>query len=69
MTRGDATATSSDRRIGTALSRDAKRPATPLAGPYGHPLHPVLVTIPIGAWVKGVRVVDEATQAQGFARS
>jgi uncharacterized membrane protein len=31
--------------------RRAKRPATVLAGPYGHPLHPVLVTIPIGAWV------------------
>jgi len=22
-----------------------------LAGPYGHPLHPILVTVPIGAWV------------------
>jgi uncharacterized membrane protein len=22
-----------------------------LTGPYGHPFHPVLVTIPIGAWV------------------
>jgi uncharacterized membrane protein len=22
-----------------------------LAGPYGHPFHPVLVTVPIGAWV------------------
>ena len=22
-----------------------------LAGPYGHPFHPILVTIPIGAWV------------------
>jgi uncharacterized membrane protein len=29
----------------------AKRPVTPLAGWYGHPLHPVLVTVPIGAWV------------------
>jgi uncharacterized membrane protein len=28
----------------------AKHPRTPLAGPYGHPLHPLLVTIPIGAW-------------------
>jgi uncharacterized membrane protein len=29
----------------------AKRPASPaLAGPYGHPLHPVLVPVPIGAW-------------------
>jgi uncharacterized membrane protein len=29
----------------------AKHPVTPLAGPYGHPFHPILVTIPIGAWV------------------
>ena len=29
----------------------AKRPATVLAGPYGHPFHALLVTIPIGAWV------------------
>jgi uncharacterized membrane protein len=28
----------------------SKHPRTPLAGPYGHPLHPTLVTIPIGAW-------------------
>lgn len=32
----------------------AKRPVSALlAGPYGHPLHPVLVTVPIGAWVAG----------------
>ena len=29
----------------------AKRPKNSLAGPYGHPFHPVLVTVPIGAWV------------------
>jgi uncharacterized membrane protein len=29
----------------------AKQPRAPLAGPYGHPFHPILVTIPIGAWV------------------
>ena len=29
----------------------AKRPRTALAGPYGHPLHPALVPIPIGAWI------------------
>src|SRR5437762_11978086 len=29
----------------------AKRPVTVLAGRYGHPLHPALVTVPIGAWV------------------
>jgi uncharacterized membrane protein len=31
--------------------QQAKHPKTVLAGPYGHPFHPVLVTIPIGAWV------------------
>ncbi|MDT0615922.1 DUF2231 domain-containing protein [Streptomyces lancefieldiae] len=30
----------------------AKRPVSAsLAGPYGHPFHPILVTVPIGAWV------------------
>lgn len=28
----------------------AKQPSTRLAGPYGHPFHPIFVTIPIGAW-------------------
>src|SRR5262245_3729224 len=30
---------------------DGKHPVTSLAGPYGHPFHPILVTVPIGAWV------------------
>lgn len=30
----------------------AKQPVSgALAGPYGHPIHPILVTVPIGAWV------------------
>jgi uncharacterized membrane protein len=29
----------------------AKEPLTVAAGPYGHPFHPILVTVPIGAWV------------------
>lgn len=29
----------------------AKQPVTALAGRYGHPLHPALVSVPIGAWV------------------
>jgi uncharacterized membrane protein len=32
-------------------SLPAKRPRSVLAGPYGHPFHPILVTVPIGAWV------------------
>lgn len=35
-----------------------------LAGPYGHPFHPILVTVPIGAWISSLvfdiasRIVD-----------
>jgi uncharacterized membrane protein len=38
----------------SAPMRPAKRPVTVLAGPYGHPFHPILVTIPIGAWVSSL---------------
>lgn len=34
-----------------ALLAAAKRPRSRLAGGYGHPTHPMLVTLPIGAWV------------------
>ena len=37
----------------TALRR-AKRPASPIAGPYGHPFHAALVAVPIGAWLAAV---------------
>ncbi len=41
--------------------RRAKRPiSSPLAGPYGHPFHPVLVSVPIGAWVASL-VFDVAS--------
>jgi uncharacterized membrane protein len=34
---------------------DAKEPVSAvLAGPYGHPFHPILVTVPIGAWVSAL---------------
>lgn len=40
----------------------AKQPVSPaMAGPYGHPFHPILVTVPIGAWVCGV-VFDVASR-------
>ena len=35
-----------------------------LAGPYGHPLHPMLVTVPIGAWA-GSLVFDVASYPLG----
>lgn len=36
--------------MATVTEKRAKRPITAAAGPYGHPFHPILVTIPIGAW-------------------
>jgi uncharacterized membrane protein len=39
----------------------AKRPVSLLAGPYGHPLHPILVTVPIGTWVASL-VFDLASR-------
>jgi uncharacterized membrane protein len=47
----------------------AKRPVSALlAGPYGHPFHPILVTVPIGCWIASL-VFDVASQfvdAPGF---
>jgi uncharacterized membrane protein len=49
----------------------AKQPVTTLAGPYGHPLHPALVTVPIGAWVASL-LFDVLTrwsdEPEAFAR-
>lgn len=48
--------------------REAKRPGTRLAGSYGHPLHPLLVPVPIGAWLASL-VFDVGSHAGGPARS
>ena len=40
---------------------NAKRPVTVLAGPYGHPFHPILVSVPIGAWIASL-VLDIASR-------
>jgi uncharacterized membrane protein len=40
---------------------EAKDPVTVAAGPYGHPFHPILVTVPIGAWVSSL-VFDVASR-------
>lgn len=43
----------------------AKRPvSSALSGPYGHPFHPILVTVPIGAWV-GSLVFDIGSRIVG----
>ena len=34
----------------TGALQQIKEPASPLDGPYGHPFHPIAVTLPIGAW-------------------
>ena len=40
----------------------AKQPVSALlTGPYGHPLHPMLVTVPIGAWLASL-VFDVGSQ-------
>jgi uncharacterized membrane protein len=39
----------------------AKQPVSTVAGPYGHPFHPILVTVPIGAWVAAL-VLDIASR-------
>jgi threonine dehydrogenase-like Zn-dependent dehydrogenase len=42
----------------------AKRPASAIAGPYGHPFHAALVPIPIGAWT-ALLVLDVASRVAG----
>lgn len=56
--------TARDRAGVSAAHQEAKRPATSLAGPYGHPFHPILVTVPIGAWVVSM-AFDVATLWSG----
>jgi uncharacterized membrane protein len=46
----------------------AKRPTTMLAGRYGHPLHPALVAVPIGAWTASV-VLDVGSRVAGSPAS
>jgi uncharacterized membrane protein len=37
--------------VSQALEQVKQPVSATLAGPYGHPWHPVVVTVPIGAWV------------------
>ena len=55
--------TTRDQPVVTTPMYRAKRPVTPAAGPYGHPFHPILVTVPIGAWVVSLAFDIAATQA------
>src|SRR5947199_9290970 len=51
-----------------ALAGQAKRPGSALAGPYGHPFHPILVTVPIGAWTASLvfDIASHVTTGPGF---
>ena len=48
--------------------QQAKRPVSVLAGPYGHPFHPILVTVPIGAWTASLvfDIASHVTTGPGF---
>ena len=48
--------------------QQAKHPVSMLAGPYGHPIHPILVTVPIGAWTASLvfDVASHLTSGPGF---
>jgi uncharacterized membrane protein len=54
--------------VGSDLQRQAKHPVTVLAGPYGHPVHPILVTVPIGAWTASLvfDIASHVTSSPGF---
>jgi uncharacterized membrane protein len=47
-----------------------KRPRNALAGSYGHPIHPILVTIPIGTWTASLvfDIAAKATDDEAFAK-
>jgi uncharacterized membrane protein len=46
----------------------AKQPVSAMAGPYGHPFHPLLVTVPIGAWTASLvfDIASRVTTGPGF---
>lgn len=48
----------------------AHRPGVAAAGPYGHPIHPLLVTIPIGAFVATLAfdVASIAIEGRAYGR-
>ena len=56
-----------DPRVPDLLGQ-AKRPVSVMAGPYGHPFHPLLVTVPIGAWTASLvfDIASHVTAGPGF---
>jgi len=60
-----------ERRAAAEKARDAAhRPAMAIAGPYGHPLHPLLVTVPIGAFVATIAfdIASLTVEGRAFGR-
>ncbi|MGB3409691.1 MAG: DUF2231 domain-containing protein [Microthrixaceae bacterium] len=57
-------------RQGERARAAAHRPGTAVSGPYGHPFHPLLVTIPIGAWVCTVAldIASKISEGRAYAR-
>lgn len=53
------------------LRRAAHRPATPLSGRYGHPLHALAATIPIGMLIAAFAfdVASKAVEGRPFGRA
>ncbi len=49
---------------GVPVGERGKQPVLAVAGPYGHPFHPILVPIPIGAWVVSL-AFDVASRTAG----
>ena len=65
-----AASSGADQGFGTRARDAAHRPGTKLAGPYGHPIHPMVVPVAIGAWVCAVAfdVASLAIEGQAYAR-
>lgn len=58
-------------RSGAEQARDAAhRPASAVVGGYGHPLHPLLATVPIGAFVATLAfdLASKAGEGRAFGR-
>lgn len=51
--------------------RAAHRPAVAVTGPYGRPFHPLIATVPIGAWVCTVAfdVASKLSDGRAYARA
>lgn len=59
-----------DRSLGLRAMGAAHRPAVSVAGPYGHPFHPMLAAVPIGAWVCTVALdfASKISEGRAYAR-